>query len=209
MAYRDYPKHERARAAQESASGMTSFTASADKVERDVPALNDEYRSLEQNERAMKDARRKMAGELLPKLAPLRERYERALGAAPLHTRSAYLRKHGLTAEPGAVALLEKMPALSFVQLVEDAAARGDLAVVGAALALGRSLPDLAAGRRFSAAVESVDLPEQEEAESQLKAIRDAYLTAEALYRRTASPEAGPGAMLQLAHATAAPLVTA
>ncbi len=209
MAYRDYPKHERARAAQDSASGLTSFTASADRVESEVSTLNDEYRSLEQNERAMKDARRKLAGELLPKLAPLRERYERALAAAPLHSRGAYLRKHGLTAEPGSVALLAAMPVLSFVQVVEEAAARGDLAVVGAALALGRSMPDLPAGRRFSGAVASVELPEQEGAETQLKAIRDAYLTAEALYRRTATPEAGAGAMLQLAHATAAPLAEA
>ncbi len=90
--------------------------------------------------------------------------------------RGAMLRELGLTADPGAVALLAKMPASQFVQLVEEQAARGNLSVVGAAPA-GAGADDAGPVDRapVSAAVESVDLPEQVEAESQLKAIRDAY----------------------------------
>ena len=77
---------------------------------------------------------------------------------------------------------------------------------VGGGYALGRTLTDVASARRLSGATESVELPEQVEAETQLRTIRNAYLECEALYRGLADPEVGARVRLELAHMTAAPM---
>jgi len=104
------------------------------------------------------------------------------------------------------VALLSAASDAAFVRLVEEASARGDAATVGVAFTLGRSLKDATLSRQLGAVFTSVRLPDQEEAENRLRAIRDSYLQAEALVRGVASPEAGTAASLSAARQMAEPV---
>lgn len=204
-----WKKSERAAAFAAAEGRLKDVEAKAREWAAKIAAARDPYGSEERNRLAMGDVRRKAEADLLTTLAAFRAPYERALAAAALETRAAHLRKAGLGASPGAVALLAAMPEEVFAVTLREAAARGDAETVGAGLALGRTLGNASLARQVSEAVEGIELPEQVEAETQLRTIRDAYLRAEVAVREVTRPGDAAAARLTLGRALEAPLVEA
>lgn len=206
---RNWGTRERAKAYERATTLQAAIEREVRVKAEEVAASFDPGATNEWNSQAISAVQASIDEQFRARLAELFALSEHARSVAPFNTRAAYLRQASLTVNPGAIALLIAAPDANFAAVVVEAAARGEISIVGAAGVLGRTFASAALGKQVEATIASIDLPDQLEAEEELSGIRAAFLKARRAVRTVTHPDAAAAEASTPEQELTAPLVDA